>query len=278
MSPTKRGNRRIVISSDSDDSATDLVNRRQPEEHQNPQEQSEVSSDEGSSDSADPVSRKARKLAVRQAQKHHQVPAPANPFTYAMQHGKFPKPEPGTLQQHPAPSMLTDPGYLWNAVPKKTCQYLDMEAVHAGSDISEGSTGTSDGSLSDSSFIDKETPQDSETAENRELLQRMFPKTFGPNKNQKHTPQCRFMMPESDASKSQVQLQLHNLMHDGNAPPDSSRNREDDDKQRPTGIHSPEHDLIHKSVKVSKVLVHGIIKFPVWKRAPELSHPATHQH
>jgi hypothetical protein len=278
MSSTKRGNRRIVISSDSDDSATDLVNRRQPEEHQNPQEQSELSSDDGSSDSADPVSRKARKLAVRQAHKHHQVPAPANPFTYAMQHGKFLKPEPGTLQQHPAPSMLTDPGYLWNAVPKRTCQYLDMEAAHAGSDISEGSTGTSDGSLSDSSFIDKETPQDSETAENRELLQRMFPKTFGPNKNQKHTPQCRYMTPESDASKSQVQLQLHNLMHDGNAPPDSSRNREDDVKQRPTGIHSPENDLIHKSVKVSKVLVNGIIMFPVWKRAPELSHPATHQH
>jgi len=256
MSSTKRGNRRIVIS-DSDDS---------------------VSSDEGSSDSADPVSRKARKLAVRQAQKHHQVPAPANPFTYAMQHGKFPKPEPVTPQQHPEPSMLTDPGYLWNAVPKRTSQYLDMEAVHAGSDISEGSTGSSDGSLSDSSFIDKETPQDIETAEDRELLQRIFPKTFGPNKNQKHTPQCRFMMPESDASKSQVQLQLHNLLHVGNAPPDSSRNLEDDDKQRPTGIHSPKHDHIHKSVKVSKELVNGIIKFPVWKRAPELSHPASHQH
>ena len=189
MSSTKHRHRRIVVSSDSDESATDLVNPKQPSELQNPQELPEASSDEGSSDSEDPVSRKARKLAVRQAQKQTQVPAPVNPFTYAMQHGKFPKPEPRSLHQHTEDPFLTDPCNLWNAVPPKTCQYLEMEALHEGSDISEGSTGTSDGSLSDPSFIDKETPQDTETAENLHMLQSFFPKTFGPKKRQKHSPQ-----------------------------------------------------------------------------------------
>lgn len=229
-----------------------------------------VSSDEGSSDSADPVSRKARKLAVRQA---HQ---PINPFTYAMQHGKFPQPEPGTAQQHHEHALLTDPGYLWNAVPPRTCQYLDLEAVHAGSDTSEGSTGSSDGSLSDPSFIDKETKQDTQTTEERELLQRLFPKTFGPKQQQKHSSKSAVIMPQLDASSSQVQQQQQHLGHAGNAPPDSSRSQEVDDNQRPSGILSPKFDHIRRT---GHVLVNGIIKFPVWKRVvTEHSNLASHQH
>ena len=187
MSSTKRGHRRVIITSDSDESAWDLVNCQQPSVLQSAPV-SEVSSDEGSSDSADPVSRKARKLAVRQAaaQKLYQVPAPVNPFTYAMQHGMFPKPETRALQQHPEPPFLTDSGYLWNAVPPRSSQYLDLEAVHAGSDTSEGSTSSSDGSLSDSSFISKDDPRDSHNEAELTELQKMFPKTFRNNENHHH--------------------------------------------------------------------------------------------
>ena len=260
MSTSKRGHRRVVDTSESDESAADLVNCKQPSELQNPQELvevssdegssesatdlvkrkqspeprnpqelSEVSSDEGSSDSADPVSRKARKLAVRMAQK-------MNPFTFAMKHGKFPNP---TQQQHTEHPHLTDPGYLWNALPPRNCQYLDLEAAHAGSDTSEGSTGSSDGSLADSNFIDKETPQDTPTAEELQMLQSFFPKTFSPKKLQKHSPQSPIKIHESDASGSQV----HHFRKKGHV-----------------------------------VLVNGIIQFPIWRRAPVRSHPTSHQH
>lgn len=261
MSTTKHGRRRVVDTSESDESAADQVNRKQPlselqnpqelvdvssderssesatdlvqrkqsPEPQNPQEQSEVSSDEGSSDSADPVSRKARKLAVRMAQK-------MNPFTYAMKHGKFPQPTHQQRTEHPH---LSDPGYLWNALPPRNCQYLDLEASHAGSDTSEGSTGSSDGSLADTNFIDKETPPDTPTAEELQMLQRFFPKTFSPKKLQMHSPQSPMKVHESDASGSQ------------------------DHRYRKKG---------------QAFLVNGIIQFPIWRRAPVRSHPASHQH
>jgi hypothetical protein len=121
---------------------------------------------EGSSDSADPVSRKARKLAERQAQKkvtdlvdlpkevvhtasgscdsdesQDLAPTPAmNPFHNVMQHGRFPDAAPTTQQQRPEPAELTNAGNLWNAVPLRTCQYLDLEAAQVDSDTSEGST------------------------------------------------------------------------------------------------------------------------------------------
>lgn len=282
MIPAKRQHPRIVVSSDEDEPAivassdceqqfrglphvhgpaTDLVNLPTPQEHQNFQDLPEISSDTGSSDSDEPVSRKARKLAMimsQQQQHQPQVPTTAaavNPFVYAMQHGKFPKTQPtpmSPMQQRPEPPMLTDPGYLWNAVPPKTSQYLDLEAAHAGSETSEGSTGSSDGSLSDPDFIDKE--QDSHTAEDRSLLEKLFPKTFGPKM---HSSQTRIVFPGTRE-----------------APPDSSDDgdRADDDEDRPSGSHSPANKNRHS--RNNHVMVNGIIQFPIWKRAPVHSHPA----
>ena len=162
----------------------------------------EVSSDTGSSDS-NPVSRKARKYIMRRLQNAQSQNDTANiattsaikkttdtvnPFTYAMQHGKFPRAVPG---QHPhlEPPELVDTGYLWNAIPPKTSQFLELEAAHVGSETSEGSTGSSEGSLSDEDFIDKESPPDIHSAEELQLLQRLFPKTFSRENMLKRTPQ-----------------------------------------------------------------------------------------
>ena len=276
MIPAKRQHPRIVDSSDEDEPAivasSDTeqqfrglphVHLPTPQEHQNLQDLPEMSSDAGSSDSDDPVSRKARKLAMimRQQQQHQpQVPTTAaavNPFVYAMLHGKFPKTQPtpmSPMQQVPEPPMLTDPGYLWNAVPPKTCQYLDLEAAHAGSETSEGSTGSSDGSLDDPDFIDK--VQDSHTAEDRSLLEKLFPKTFGPKT---HSVPSRIVFPGTRK-----------------APPVSSDDgdRADDDEDRPSGNHSPAYE--NRLSRKNHVMVNGIIQFPIWKRAPVLSHPVKH--
>jgi hypothetical protein len=177
----------------------------------------EVSSDTGSSDS-NPVSRKARKFIMRQRQNTQpqndtvniattaaitSTTNTVNPFTYAMQYGKFPRPVP-CQQPHQQPPELADTGYLWNAVPKKTCQYLDLEAAHVGSDISEGSTGSSEGSLDDEDFIDKESPPDILTAEELQMLQKLFPKTFSREKMLKHSPQSSYILPESNVQKDPV--------------------------------------------------------------------------
>jgi hypothetical protein len=195
--PPKRY-RRIIISdtSDSDEKSTGQ-NLPQSNEEPNLSDagNTEVSSDSGSSDSNDPVSRKARKYIKRRqqdAQPQNNTASIAttaaitsttdteNPFTYAMQHGKFPRPVP-RQQQRLEPAFLSDPGYLWNAVPPRSSQYLDLEAEHVGSS-SAGSTGSSEGSLQDPDFIIKEE----ETLNEAELteLQRLFPKTFRRNASQ----------------------------------------------------------------------------------------------
>jgi hypothetical protein len=168
-----------------------------------------VSSDTGSSDSNDPVSRKARKWIMKRRQNTQPQNVTANiattaaitsttdavnPFAYAMRFGKFPRPVP--CQHHQQPPELADTGNLWNAVPPKTSQYLDLEAAHVGSDISEGSTGSSEGSLDDEDFIDKESSLDIHTAEELQMLQMLFPKTFSQEKMLKHSPQCRYIVPE----------------------------------------------------------------------------------
>jgi hypothetical protein len=143
----------------------------------------EVSSDTGTSDSDDLESRKARKRASRMHQMQHSRPQVAemttseNPFAYAMRHGRFPRPVQAPQQQRPEAHLLTDPGYLWNAVPPRYSQYLDMEAAHGGSSTS-GSTGSSEGSLSDPEFIVKDENGDNHTEEELKELQRLFPKTF----------------------------------------------------------------------------------------------------
>ncbi len=194
----------IVDSSDSDETAarcTDFMGRPQ------------VSSDTGSRNSDDPESRKARKLAIVMEQAHDENPqvlvpttTAVNPFVYAMQHGKFPDALPASEHPRPEPPELVDTGNLWNAVPPKTSQYLDLESAHVGSETSEGCTGTSQGSLSDEDFIDKETPADTHSAEDLQVLQTLFPKTFGRENVLKRSPQCRFVFPECDAQKDPVMV------------------------------------------------------------------------
>lgn len=62
-------------------------------------------------------------------------------------------------------------------MPPRSCQYLDMEAAHEGPG-SEGSTGSSEGSLSDPDFIVQDLPHGNHSEEDLQVLQRMFPKTF----------------------------------------------------------------------------------------------------
>ena len=230
--PPKRLRRSIAHTPESGDQDTGL---NMPHDEDG---EIEVSSDSGSSDSNDPVSRKARKLIMRRRLNTQpqnvtvniattaaitSTTDPVNPFTYAMQYGKFPRPVP-CQQPRKQPPELADTGYLWNAVPPRTCQYLDLEAAHVGSDISEGSTGSSEGSLDDAEFIDKETPPDIQTAEELQMLQRLFPKTFSPGNMLKHSPQSRYILPKSNAH-------------------------------------------------AAPVLVNGIDKFPVWGRGSAPDHP-----
>lgn len=130
-----------------------------------------VSSDSGSSDSDDPVSRKARKLALRMHLNKVKVhESSLAPFLYAAKHGHFPK---KTVPSQPRPQRPSlDDGNLWNARPPVSSQFLELEAAH-GQSQSSGSTGTSDGSLSDSDFIDRASP--SYTLEESATLQKHFP-------------------------------------------------------------------------------------------------------
>ena len=79
---------------------------------------------------------------------------------------KFPELQPEGTQQ--------EDGFLWNARPPFTSQYLATEAAY-GDTSSSGSTGTSDGSLSDD-FVEKGTSPRFTCDEAMEL-QRYFPLT-----------------------------------------------------------------------------------------------------
>ena len=151
-----------------------------------------VSSDSGSYDSDDPISRKARKISCRMAaqraaesnaeaaaaQREPEANAAAlTPFQYAAKFGHFPKCDPAVPQpqQQPEEAPQND-GFLWNARPPARSQYLDEEAAHVGSSTS-GTSGSSEGSLDDDDFIDKSTPNDF-TAADVQQLQLLFPVTY----------------------------------------------------------------------------------------------------
>jgi len=140
-------------------------------------------SDSESSDSDDPVSRGARKLALANAIRLCDERAELDrqdrlmsPFLYAAKYGRFPV-KGAIPSRTPPPQLLIqtqEDGYLWNALPPVTSQFLDNEAGHGGS-TSSGSTGESDGSLSDG-FIDKEAVPDFSTDE-QATLEKFFPLT-----------------------------------------------------------------------------------------------------
>jgi hypothetical protein len=167
------------------DSDSDKTPREEPKEGAS--EVVIISSDSESNDRGDSrdsdsqkTSHQAKFRAAPHVDEHLDTdPQPVSLFAYAMQHGKFPTRLSQAVRQQPTPepAMLTDGGYLWNAVPRRTSKYLDNEAVHSGSSISSGTTGTSDGSLSDD-FVVTDEPQDKPTVEDLEMLTKIFPKTF----------------------------------------------------------------------------------------------------
>ena len=150
-----------------------------------------VSSDSGSYDSDDPISRKARRISCRMAaqraaesnaeaaaaQRGSEANAAAlTPFQYAAKFGRFPKRDPVVPQPQQQPEDAPhNNGFLWNARPPARSQYLDEEAAHVGSSTS-GTSGSSDGSLDDDNFIDKSTSPDF-TAADVQQLQLLFPVT-----------------------------------------------------------------------------------------------------
>lgn len=140
----------------------------------------DVSSDSGSSDSQDPVSRKARKLAMREAASTAggglETPA-FGPLQFAAKYGHFPFKSTivgASKQRAPPVTVPSEDGFLWNSKPPKTCQYLDMEAENSGY-TSSGTTGSSESDSSLSDFIDKS--ETLFTAQEAESLSRAFPVT-----------------------------------------------------------------------------------------------------
>ena len=177
--------RRVMFTSDSD---SDKNPRQEPKEGATAvviiiSSDSESSDRSGSCESDSLASAQAEvQAAPHDDEQPNSDPQPVDLFTYAMQHGKFPnKSSHGARKQlKPEPPLLTEEGYLWNAVPRRTSKYLDNEAVHSGS-TSSGTTGTSDGFLSDD-FVVNDDPQDKPATEDLEMLAKFFPKTFAARK------------------------------------------------------------------------------------------------
>ena len=193
--PAPARRRRIIITSDSDEgheaAPQQIPTPAQPAATRPSTPDDDVSSCSGSSDSH-PCSRKARKMALRWMEHRKEREAQAAlqlPFLFAAKHGHFPKktaiataptdPQPSQpppeVQPPPPLPALFDDGYLWNARPPMSSQYLDNEAAH-GKSSSSGTTGSSDGSLDDPDFIDKDDEPEF-SAEEQAIMQQLFPLT-----------------------------------------------------------------------------------------------------
>lgn len=188
--PARR--RRIIITSDSEDGHEAAPQQKLPPAQPAPSRPStpdaDVSSGNDSSDSQPdhPICKKAREEKEAQA-------ALQLPFLFAAKHGYFPKktdiapapalPQPAQPAQpppevHPPPPLpaMFDDGYLWNARPPTSSQFLENEASH-GHSQSSGTTGSSDGSLDDPDFIDKDEEPDY-NHEEQAMMKQLFPLTY----------------------------------------------------------------------------------------------------
>ena len=156
QAPTRR--RRIIVASDSEeDHAPNLQQQELSNAH--------TAAAPANADDAAPLAVAAAAQAAALA-----------PFMYAAKYGHFPRERPAQLkfpELQPEGTQQED-GFLWNARPPFTSQYLATEAAY-GDTSSSGSTGTSDGSLSDD-FVEKETSLRF-TCEEAIELQRLFPVT-----------------------------------------------------------------------------------------------------
>jgi hypothetical protein len=116
------------------------------------------------------------------------APASMNALQFAAKFGRFPTQAECAaalavnadtpLVQHVDPVPEVDDGFLWNAVPAKTCQYLDLEAVCAD-ETSSGSSacGDSEGELTPGFVDDLEAEKENLSTDDASLLQRFFPHT-----------------------------------------------------------------------------------------------------
>ena len=155
QAPTRR--RRIIVASDSEeDHAPNLQQQELSNAH--------TAAAPANADDAAPLAVAAAAQAAALA-----------PFMYAAKYGHFPRERPAQLkfpELQPEGTQQED-GFLWNARPPFTSQYLATEAAY-GDTSSSGSTGTSDGSLSDD-FVEKGTSRF--TCDEALELQLYFPLT-----------------------------------------------------------------------------------------------------
>jgi hypothetical protein len=162
--------RRVMFTSDSD---SDKTPREEPKEGATAvviiiSSDSESSDRNGSCESDSPTSAQAEiQAAPHSDEQPDSDPQPVDLFTYAMRHGKFPSKRSNGARQQLKPA-------------RRTSKYLDNEAAHSGS-TSSGTTGTSDGFLSDD-FVVNDDPQDTPATEDLEMLAKFFPKTFAARK------------------------------------------------------------------------------------------------
>jgi hypothetical protein len=140
-----------------------------------------VSSDDGELDSPQPDLQERNVRQARGLPHVHLVELPVwNPLLFAAQHGRFPTADDVPMVGVPAANAedhdISD-GNLWNAVPAHVPQFLDLEAA-CMDDTSSGSTDGSDGVLSPGFIDDIEPEKENITAEDVELLRRLFPHTY----------------------------------------------------------------------------------------------------
>lgn len=103
-----------------------------------------------------------------------------NPLHFAAQHGHFPSADDVPMVGVPAANAEEndgDDGYLWNAVPAHVSQFLDLEAA-CMDDTTSGSSDGGDGELTPGFIDDIEPEKQNITAEDVELLRRIFPRTY----------------------------------------------------------------------------------------------------
>ncbi len=117
-------------------------------------------------------------------------PAHMNALQFAAMFGRFPTPAqcaaaravnaitPLVQHKDPEGDLEVDDGYLWNALPPKTSQFLDLEAVCVD-DSSSGSSGYDDSEdeLTPGFVDDLEAEKENLSEDDVELLQRFLPLT-----------------------------------------------------------------------------------------------------
>lgn len=106
-------------------------------------------------------------------------PAILTPLQFAGKFGRFPGLEDAAMIAAVAePEIDIDgDGNLWNAVPPKTCQYLDLEAVCVD-DTSSGSSAGSDGQLTPGFVDDVDDVKENLSPDDHAFMLRHFPRTL----------------------------------------------------------------------------------------------------